>query len=247
MSLHKQLLVSFVSVSTGRLTMGSRGHPPPRHARWLYNKVYSVFHNAGLTVRTNMAILTVPHTGIILLKRFVEIVPTTFLHFSPPLNLYGVMARNARSSALAIEYHPFLSTCTSSIDPPFIEYWSTCCITCMLCRVPTLVQISPPLKSYGVWARIAWASELFISSIIEYQWKFNRIGWVSIHMSIHMLHHMYVVQSADDHANLSSIEILWYLGKTWMSVSPRKAEWSCKSLLHWNPMVFGQDLNERQP
>jgi hypothetical protein len=28
----------------------------------------------------------------------------------------------------------------------------------------------------------------------------------------HMLYHMYVVQNADAHANLSSIEILWYLG-----------------------------------
>jgi hypothetical protein len=33
-----------------------------------------------------------------------------------------------------------------------------------------------------------------------------------------MLYHMYVVQSADAHANLSSIEILWYLGKNCTSV-----------------------------
>ena len=38
--------------------------------------------------------------------------------------------------------------------------------TMMLWRVPTLVQISPPLNSYGIWARLARASELFISSSI---------------------------------------------------------------------------------
>jgi hypothetical protein len=31
-----------------------------------------------------------------------------------------------------------------------------------------------------------------------------------------MLYHMYVVQSAKAHANLSSIDILWYLGKNFI-------------------------------
>jgi hypothetical protein len=89
----------------------------------------------------------------------------------------------------------------------------------MLCWVRTLVQISPPLIYYGIWARIAWAWVLFISSVLEYRWNFNRTGCVLMHMSMHMLQHMYVVQSADACANLSAIEITWYLGKNCMSVS----------------------------
>jgi hypothetical protein len=38
-------------------------------------------------------------------------------------------------------------------------------------------------------------------------------------MSIHMLSHMYVMQSADAGANLSSSEILWYFGNSCTSVS----------------------------
>jgi hypothetical protein len=109
-----------------------------------------------------------------------------------------------------------------SIDLPFVEYdRSTCWSTCMSCsRVPTLVQISPPLKSYGVWARIAWSSEMFISSILEYR---SAVRWVSNHMIIEYrstcrLHMMYCAECG----------------------------LSCKSLLHWNHMVFGQELHEHR-
>jgi hypothetical protein len=37
----------------------------------------------------------------------------------------------------------------------------------MLCTVPTLEQFSPAYKSYGIWARIAQASALFITSSIH--------------------------------------------------------------------------------
>jgi hypothetical protein len=59
----------------------------------------------------------------------------------------------------------------------FIEYdRSTCWSTCMLCRVPTLVQISPPLKSYGVWARIVRASQLMMLCWV----KFYSMCWVML-------------------------------------------------------------------
>jgi hypothetical protein len=108
-----------------------------------------------------------------------------------------------------------------SINPPFVEYdQSTWYITCLLCRVPMTFHFSPPLNLYGVGARNAKSSELCISSIIEYR---SAVRWVwSIHMPVeyrcHMLSHMYVVQSADAHANLSSIEIIWCLGKNCTSV-----------------------------
>jgi hypothetical protein len=88
-----------------------------------------------------------------------------------------------------------------------------------------------------------------------------------------MLSHMYVVQSADARANLSSIEIIWCLGKNCMSVGtvhiidpwvsirrslsmidPHAVSHVCcaecrrwiNSLLHWNHMVFGPELIKRR-
>jgi hypothetical protein len=42
-----------------------------------------------------------------------------------------------------------------------------------------------------------------------------------IHMSIHMLYHMYVVPSADDLSFLSSIEFVWFEGKKCKVVGTR--------------------------
>jgi hypothetical protein len=69
-------------------------------------------------------------------------------------------------------------------------------------------------------------------------------------------HYTDAMHRPDGVANISPIEILWCLGKNCCIVASRHCVknppccaqfWrSCKSLLHWNPMVFGQELLKRQ-
>jgi hypothetical protein len=56
-------------------------------------------------------------------------------------------------------------------------------------------------------------------------------------VSIHMLYHMYVVHSAEAPANLSSIEILWYLGKNRMSIGTVHIIDHCVSIHHLLSMI----------
>jgi hypothetical protein len=83
-------------------------------------------------------------------------------------------------------YHRSLShvdphlTWVSTVTHSFVEYQihMMYCITCMLCTVPMLIQVSSPLKSHGVWARIALASpEPFIHRSLSID---PHVHWLSI-------------------------------------------------------------------
>jgi hypothetical protein len=105
----------------------------------------------------------------------------------------------------------------------------------MLWRVPTILQISAPYKSYGVWARIAWPSTLTTTSsslstlvldhmVVEYRTTMSCVDEIWRRDAVPRL---------DNPANLSSIEILWCSGKIcWVLASRHCVTPSSTELLY---------------